>query len=430
MKKSRVEYDKLKRKQKWIGLLFFVIGILITISIIITLLVLYPNELTNIAKINTTSQSTINSSKSVEDTLTADSSSLTIESKTFVPRTNFDENAETPLLLKPLKDKLEQDIASRELSGTLLAIKNNQVVMYNSFGYATDVDWKAQESTYMIASIQKFYTAILISTLVSENKLTLDTTLDKFFPEIPGSNQITIDSMLSMTSGLKLDTGKAPTSIKTQKDWEDYILKTTTHQNSTKWDYSPVNFGLLAMVIEKITGLSYADYFNKVIKEPLNLKETGFYTELSDKSHLVPVYEENGSLKKSEIPDYAYVRELGTGNIYVSPKDFAIVVQALMDGQFEDLNNIKMTWLKDIPYGTTYYKSGVYRKVLNQNDSTIFWGHGIFRGYEPTVIFNDDASDMVIYFSNQYLSNKSNTIATKEFYNIISSPATFDEGNS
>ncbi|MGX4687255.1 serine hydrolase domain-containing protein [Vagococcus sp. JNUCC 83] len=428
MKKSRIEYDRLKRKQKWLSFLFFLIGILATLSLVVTIFILYPNKIIGLADQTKKEEMTFSSS-SAEQSETSSSSDISTEASSFVPRTNFDTSAETPLLLKPLKDKLEQDIASRELSGTLLAIKNNQVVMYNSFGYATDVPWKAQESTYMIASIQKFYTAILVSTLISENKLTLETTLNKFYPEIPGSDQITIDSMLSMTSGLKLDTGKAPTTIKTQKDWEQYILKTTTHQNSTDWDYSPVNFGLLAMIIEKITGQSYEDYFNKVVKEPLNLKQTGFYTELSNTTHLVPVYEENGTPKKSDIPDYAYTRELGTGNMYVSPKDFAIVVQALMDGQFEDLNNIKMTWIKDLPYGTTYYKSGVYRKVINQNEPAIFWGHGIFRGYEPTVIFNDDASDMIIYFSNQYLTNKSNTIATQEFYNIISSPVTFNEGN-
>ena len=172
---------------------------------------------------------------------------------------------------------------------------------------------------------------------------------------------------------------------------------------------------------------TYEEYFNKTVKEPLNLEQTGFYTDLSDKSHLVPVYEENGTPRKSDIPDYAYVRELGTGNMFVSPKDFAIVVQATMDGKFGDLNVFKSVWLKDLPYGTTYYKSGLYRKVLDENGPTIFWGHGIFRGYEPTVIFNNDASDMIIYFSNQYLTNKSNTIATKEFYDIISQNVNFNQ---
>lgn len=427
MKKSRMEYDRLKRKQKWLSVLFFLIGILITLSLIVTIFILYPNKIIGLADQTKKAETTVSSSSTTKQSETSSSSSISTEVSKFVPRTNFDTSTETPLLLKPLKDKLEQDIASRELSGTLLAIKNNQVVMYNSFGYATDVPWKAQDSTYMIASIQKFYTALLISTLISENKLSLETTLNKFYPEIPGSDQITIDTLLSMTSGLKLDTGKAPTSIKTQKEWEEYVLKKTTRQNSTKWDYSPVNFSLLAMIVEKITGKTYEDYFNKVVKDPLDLKQTGFYTELSNNTHLVPVYEENGSPRKSDIPDYAYVRELGTGNMFVSPKDFAIVVQALMDGKFGDLNIIKSMWLKDLPYGTTYYKSGLYRKVLDDNGPTIFWGHGIFRGYEPTVIFNNDASDMIIYFSNQYLTNKSNTIATKEFYDIISQNVTFNQ---
>lgn len=428
MKKSRIAYDRLKRKQKWIGLLFFIIGVLISASILVTLFVIYPDELTAIVKNDkTTTQTTVSSETKELAQSTSQSSDTEKKEATYVPRTNFDTTAATPLLYQPLKQALEQNIASRELSGTLLAIKDNQVVMYNSFGYAKDVSWKAQESTYMIASIQKFYTALLVSTLVSEKKLTLDTTLNKFYPEIPGSDQITIDTLLSMTSGLKLDTGKAPTSIKTQKEWEEYVLKNTTRQNSTEWDYSPVNFILLAMIVEKITGQTYEEYFNKTVKEPLNLEQTGFYTDLSDKSHLVPVYEENGTPRKSDIPDYAYVRELGTGNMFVSPKDFAIVVQATMDGKFGDLNVFKSVWLKDLPYGTTYYKSGLYRKVLDENGPTIFWGHGIFRGYEPTVIFNNDASDMIIYFSNQYLTNKSNTIATKEFYDIISQNVNFNQ---
>ncbi|MGX6971463.1 serine hydrolase domain-containing protein [Vagococcus bubulae] len=428
MKKSRIAYDRLKRKQKWIGLLFFIIGVLISASILVTLFVIYPDELTAIVKNDkTTTQTTVSSETKELAQSTSQSSDTEKKETTYVPRTNFDTTAATPLLYQPLKQALEQNIASRELSGTLLAIKDNQVVMYNSFGYAKDVSWKAQESTYMIASIQKFYTALLVSTLVSEKKLTLDTTLNKFYPEIPGSDQITIDTLLSMTSGLKLDTGKAPTSIKTQKEWEEYVLKNTTRQNSTEWDYSPVNFILLAMIVEKITGQTYEEYFNKTVKEPLNLEQTGFYTDLSDKSHLVPVYEENGTPRKSDIPDYAYVRELGTGNMFVSPKDFAIVVQATMDGKFGDLNVFKSVWLKDLPYGTTYYKSGLYRKVLDENGPTIFWGHGIFRGYEPTVIFNNDASDMIIYFSNQYLTNKSNTIATKEFYDIISQNVNFNQ---
>lgn len=427
MKKSRIAYDKLKRKQKWIGLLFFIVGVLISISILITLLVIYPDELTAIIKSDKTTTQTSISSETKESSQPTTQSSDKNKEEAFVPRTNFAQTASTPLLYQPLKQALEQNIATRELSGTLLAIKDNQVVMYNSFGFAKDVSWEAQDSTYMIASIQKFYTALLISTLISEQKLTLDTTLDKFYPEIPGSNQITIDALLSMTSGLKLDSSKIPTSINEQTEWEKYVLKNTTHQNSNKWDYSPVNFNLLAMIVQKITGQTYEEYFNKTVKEPLNLKQTGFYTDLSDNTHLVPVYEENGTLRKKDIPNYAYVRELGTGNMFVSPKDFATVVQATMDGKFGDLNVVKSMWLKDSPYGTTYYKSGLYRKVLDENGPTIFWGHGIFRGYEPTVIFNNDASDMVIYFSNQYLTNKSNTIATKEFYDIISQNITFNQ---
>lgn len=423
MKKSRMEYDRLKRKQKWLSVLFFLIGILITLSLIVTIFILYPNKIIGLADQTKKAETTVSSSSTTKQSETSSSSSISTEVSKFVPRTNFDTSTETPLLLKPLKDKLEQDIASRELSGTLLAIKNNQVVMYNSFGYATDVPWKAQDSTYMIASIQKFYTALLISTLISENKLSLETTLNKFYPEIPGSDQITIDSMLSMTSGLKIDFYKTPKSV---DEWKNYVLKNVTNTHSNTWEYSAVNFTILAMIIEKVTNKSYEDYFNQIVKNPLNLTQTGFYSSDTRDINLVPVYEENGVKKKDTHENYIYIRELGTGNMYVSPKDFAIVVQALMDGKFGDIHSIENIWLKPGQFNQSFYKSGLYRKNFNQNEPTVFWGHGVFRGYEPTVIFNDDASDMIIYFSNQYLSNKANTDATKELYDILSSPITFN----
>ena len=426
MKKTRIAYDKLKRKQRWMSLLFFLIGILITVSIIAVMLIVYPKEFN--ALVNKETPTTTTSSTTHEIKQTNDSIETADIKPTFVPRTNFDNPSATPLLYKSLKDTLEQDIASRELSGTLLAIKNNQVVMYNSFGYAADIPWKAQESTYMIASLQKFYTAILISTLISEKKLTLETKLSEFYPDIQGSQNVTIDQLLTMTSGLTLDLGKAPNSIKTEKELHEYVIKNTINKNNNNWSYTPVNYSILAMIIEKITGKTYEEYFNMVVKEPLNLTQTGFYTDLSNDSHLVPVNEEDGTLRTSSIPDYAYVRELGTGNMFVSPKDFAIVVQAVMDGKFGDLQQIKSIWTKpDETYGTTYYKSGLYRQVLTTNGPTEFYGHGIFRGYEPTVAFNNDASDMIIYFSNQRFSNKANETATKEFYNIISQPVNFSE---
>jgi len=429
MKKSRMAYDRLKRRQKWISFLFFIMGILITSSIIATIVILYPKHITAFVDKELATTTVSSTSESVQEIRqTSDVSESQTPKPTFVPRTNFENQANTPLLYKPLKDALEKDIAARELSGTLLAIKDNQVVLYNSFGYATEVNWKPQDSTYMIASLQKLYTAILISNLISENKLSLNTKLSDYFPEVEGSQNITIDSMLAMTSGLNLDLGKTPGSINTVDKLKEYILKNVKYTTNNTWIYSPVNFSMLAMIIEKITGKTYQEYLKEVITEPLNLQQTGFYTDLSDSSHLVPVREEDGSLRKSTIPEFAFVRELGTGNMFVSPKDFAIVMQALMDGKFGNLSQIVSMWTRnDVTAGTTYYKSGLYRQIINPNQPTGFYGHGVFRGYEPVVCMNNDASDMIIYFSNQHLSNKSNQTAAKEFYDIISNPVTFTD---
>lgn len=139
--------------------------------------------------------------------------------------------------------------------------------------------------------------------------------------------------MLSMTSGLYLDKNNLPTKLKDKDDWEHFVLTNTSYQPSDSWSYSFVNYTLLAMIIEKVTDQSYEEYFTKTITEPLQLKQTGFYQDIDDNIHLVPAYLPNGN-KTKKTPNYAYIRELGTGNMWIYPQDFLTTVQAVADGFF------------------------------------------------------------------------------------------------
>jgi D-alanyl-D-alanine carboxypeptidase len=115
-----------------------------------------------------------------------------------------------------------------------------------------------------IASITKTFTVTVILQLVDEGKLGLDDKLNTWFPEIPGSNEITVRELCNMTSGLfnysDDQTFQKVYSEDPDKVWssEELVNLAVAHAPyfppGTGWHYSNTNTIILGMIINKITG--------------------------------------------------------------------------------------------------------------------------------------------------------------------------------
>ncbi|HCM88957.1 MULTISPECIES: serine hydrolase domain-containing protein [Vagococcus] len=425
METSKVTLNLLRRrlkKQKRRTFLMFIVGLLLGGTIAFNIYYWYPwlkNEFSlpvinqmptkNDKNITKESKSTESSTQYTTETTIAKENNL------ITPRIDGNDFTQASPIYKDLNKQLEQTIQQYKPSGTILAIKNNQIVLLNNFGKASDFSNKPIESTYMIASVQKFITSILIMKLIDEQKISLDTSLASFYPEIPNSNNITIDQMLSMTSGLTLK--EKSNKVKNKEDSIDYAIKNVVYEPITKWKYSDINFFLLSAIVEKITHTSYEDYFKETIKSPLQLEHTGFYDDITEGTHLIPSYneEQDGKLSTEpvKIPEYAYINELGTGNMYISALDFLTIIQATIDGKLTSYETLQQTMQrKPAPYPYDY-KAGFYDKLDH------YYAHGIFRKYEPTTLFNKDASTAVVFLSNTFTEDKSNPQLTKDLYQIL-----------
>ena len=88
--------------------------------------------------------------------------------------------------------------------GSISIYESGEEVYQNAIGYVSIADEiKATKNTkYRIGSITKMYTASMIMLLIEEDKLSLDTKLDKFYPEIENAGKITIKHMLKHQSGI------------------------------------------------------------------------------------------------------------------------------------------------------------------------------------------------------------------------------------
>lgn len=139
-----------------------------------------------------------------------------------------------------------------------------------------------------IASITKTFTVTVILQLVDEGKLGLDDKLNKWFPEIPGSNEITVRQLCNMTSGL-FNYSDDQTFLKVysedpKKVWssEELVDLAIAHAPyfppGTGWHYSNTNTIILGMIIKKITGKEVREEIKDRIADRLNLEDT-YYPE-------------------------------------------------------------------------------------------------------------------------------------------------------
>ena len=171
------------------------------------------------------------------------------------------------------------------INGNVLVAENGKIVFEKSYGYADFSTGKlnTRETTFPIASITKTFTATAILQLYEKGKLSLNDPVEKYLPEFPYPT-ITIRHLLSHTSGLQsydnfFDSLRTadPNRIFTNNDiLPQYgLLKLPlVYQPGEYGNYDNINYILLAIIIEKISGISFQNYVQKYIFKPAGMTQT------------------------------------------------------------------------------------------------------------------------------------------------------------
>ena len=212
-------------------------------------------------------------------------------------------------------------------------------------------------SAYLINSVQKELTAEMIMRAVSENKLSLDDKVNKFYPNVPNGQNISVLNLLEMTSGLD-PAGPMGDALYNNDDANVQKMIKGTHyneQNFGKWDYQDLDYILLSHILEKASGQSYETLFNDMYVYPLKLKHTDFVW--ADQRKLKEIdFLFNGQ----NIDLNAMHGLLGAGSVAMSNDDLYKVSLDLPNGKLLSSQN------KDIIYvpgnNTSHYRGGLYTK--------------------------------------------------------------------
>lgn len=140
---------------------------------------------------------------------------------------------------------------------------------------------------FRLASFTKQFTAMAIMLLVHDGKLRYDELLTDIFSEFPAYGKtITIRNILNHTSGLvayedlmdRQYAGKSPEEIPQIHDAGVLALMEqqtgTKFPPGTRWEYSNSGYCVLAMVVEKVSGMPFGEFLRRRIFEPLGMSRT------------------------------------------------------------------------------------------------------------------------------------------------------------
>jgi CubicO group peptidase (beta-lactamase class C family) len=205
---------------------------------------------------------------------------------------------------KIIGDYFNALVKNQQFSGNVLVVDNNTIIYQGSFGFSDHSTKTPNKSdiTFPIASISKIFTATAILQLREKGSLKITDPVAKYLPGFPYS-EITIRHLLSHTSGLPpynayFDKEKKenPDKVFTNKDFLPGVIankQPLIYQPGEKGNYDNINYLILALIVEKVSGISYEKYIKKNILRPVGMKET----------LLFPLPEQ---FNKVEIKNYAF----------------------------------------------------------------------------------------------------------------------------
>ncbi|RAJ77365.1 CubicO group peptidase (beta-lactamase class C family) [Chitinophaga dinghuensis] len=256
---------------------------------------------------------------------------LTVVAATTFAQTLKRERLDSLLNLLQEKDKF---------MGSIAVAQNGNILYTRAIGYSdVATAHKADPKTkYHIGSITKMFTATLIMKAVEAKKLSLDQTLDKYYPQVENAKKITIRQMLTHRSGIHNVTNDSVylsyyTQPKSEKELMGIIASgKSDFEPDTKAGYSNSNYIILTYILEKIYQKPYADILKEQILTPGALASTHYGGKINAQQNEAYSYLYKTTWAQDAETDPSI--PLGAGAMVSTPSDLTSFITQLFAGKF------------------------------------------------------------------------------------------------
>lgn len=256
--------------------------------------------------------------------------------------------------------------------GSALIAENGTVLYKDVYGYA-NIDTKEKltlNTPSCIGSVSKQFTAMAVMILVEQNKLSYDDKLEKYFPELPGSDRISIRHLLNHTSGMLRYTTLV--ELRDNNNIQDNLINTDVIdalinrdslniEPGTSYGYTNSEYIILATIIERVSGEPFHAFMKRHIFNPLGMNNTFVRNNTKPETQ----NKANGYNQLGELSDYN-VLLTGAGGIYSTVEDLFKWDQSLYTEKLVSQKTLKEAFTPGV------LNNGSPSRLLS--DST--WGYG------------------------------------------------------
>lgn len=228
---------------------------------------------------------------------------------------------------------------ARGFNGSVLVARHGEILLDKGYGWSDAAHHLPcnGDTRYQIASTTKTFTSTLILRLAAEGRLALTDKLSRWYPQLPFSDSVTIEAMLTHTSGI-YDFTREASPPRAGKDGILDILAAhpLDFPPGSQWRYSNSNYVLLGDIAGRIVGTDYFSAVRVTIFAPLQMQCSGFdfqHLQSTDKAIGYQVLDDSLAIP-AEISDSS--RTAGAGAIYSTVEDLYRWHQALEEGRIPD----------------------------------------------------------------------------------------------
>jgi CubicO group peptidase (beta-lactamase class C family) len=292
-----------------------------------------------------------------------------------------------------LDQYLEPLLEMNAWSGVIGVYQDGVPVLEKAYGWANR-EWKTPmslEGKFRLASISKVFTEVAILKLAAAGRLSLDDTLQKYLPDYPFAGEVTLHQLLNHRSGIphlnsfsNYDTlnkfsYELPQVIALFKDLP------LEFKPGERYRYSNSGYVILAYIIEKVTGKSYADYLQAAIFSPLGMEHTGIDDESMLLKQRVQGYQFNAA---AQLVNADYVNmdiKIGGGSLYANLADLRQFTAAIYTGRL-----LPESLLAELP------------NISGVGAAKIFSANGRVQGFCHQIIHEYNSGLTVIVLGNHY----------------------------
>lgn len=270
-----------------------------------------------------------------------------------------------------------------KFSGSVLVARQGKILLDKGYGYRNYKDSSLHDphTVFQIASVTKQFTSTMVLKLVELKKLALTDKVSRFYPGYPHGDSITIEHLLSHTSGIwdytrdgnarNPPAGRSLSVAETVKFFKD---KPLDFSPGTNWSYSNSGYYLLGAIIQQVTGMTYEQAIRKYIFTPLGMHESGFdFRNLASRDKAVGYYADSTEPATKIAPVVDSCGPFAAGAIYSTVEDlykwhralqqYTIIGKATLQKAYTPVKN---------KYGYGWIIDSLYGKLMVSHSGGIF----------------------------------------------------------